>query len=310
METKPRLVVHGGAGVILRERLTPGQEAEVRRALRAAVEAGLAPLERGGSALDAVEAAVRSLEDCPLFNAGRGSVFTAEGRNEMDAAIVDGATLAMGAVAAVRRVRNPVALARLVMERSPHVLLSGEGAEAFAADCGVGFEEPAYFRTDRRWRELQEALAKRGAPPAGSLGTVGAVALDGRGHLAAATSTGGMTAKRYGRIGDSPVPGAGTYARDGLCAVSTTGHGEFFLRTVAAHELAALMRYRRLPLAAAARAVLGQIKALGGSGGLIALDARGSIAMPFTTPGMYRAWSGPAGHIRTAIFGRSAEPRP
>ena len=310
METKPRLAVHGGAGVILRERLTPEQEAEVRRALRAAVEAGRAPLERGGSALDAVQAAVQSLEDCPLFNAGRGSVFTAEGRNEMDAAVVDGATLAMGAVAAVRRIRNPVALARLVMERSPHVLLSGEGAEAFAAACGVSFEEAAYFHTDRRWRELQEALAREASKPPAALGTVGAVALDGRGHLAAATSTGGMTAKRYGRIGDSPVPGAGTYARDGLCAVSTTGHGEFFMRTVAAHELAALMRYRRLPLAAAARAVLGQIKALGGSGGLIALDARGSVAMPFTTPGMYRGWTGPGGRIRTAIFGRRAEPGP
>ncbi|MGA9750155.1 MAG: isoaspartyl peptidase/L-asparaginase [Acidobacteriota bacterium] len=310
MEIKPRLVVHGGAGVILRERLTREQEAEVRRALRSAVEAGRAPLERGGSALDAVQAAVQSLEDCPLFNAGRGSVFTAEGRNEMDAAIVDGASLAMGAVAAVRRIRNPVALARLVMERSPHVLLSGDGAEAFAAACGVGFEEPAYFHTDRRWRELQETLAKEGVKPPAARGTVGAVALDAMGHLAAATSTGGMTAKRYGRIGDSPVPGAGTYARDGLCAVSTTGHGEFFLRTVAAHELAALMRYRRLPLAAAARAVLRQIKALGGSGGLIALDALGSIAMPFTTPGMYRGWTGPAGRIRTAIFGRRAEGRP
>ena len=310
METKPRLVVHGGAGVILRERLTPEQASELRLALRSAVEAGRAPLERGGSALDAVQAAVQSLEDCPLFNAGRGSVFTAEGRNEMDAAIVDGATLAMGAVAAVRRIRNPVALARLVMERSPHVLLSGEGAEAFAASCGMSFEEPAYFHTDRRWRELQEALARQAAAPPPALGTVGAVALDGRGHLAAATSTGGMTAKRYGRIGDSPVPGAGTYARDGLCAVSTTGHGEFFLRTVAAHEVAALVRHRRLPLAAAARAVLRQVSALGGSGGLIAVDAKGTIAMPFTTPGMYRAWSDRSGRIRTAIFGAAAERRP
>ena len=310
MEKRPRLVVHGGAGVILRERLTAEQEAEVRRALRAAAGAGWKLLRNGGPALDAVQAAVQSLEDCPLFNAGRGSVFTAEGRNEMDAAVVDGATLAMGAVAAVRRIRNPVALARLVMERSPHVLLSGEGAEAFAAACSMGFEEPAYFHTDRRWRELQETLARQAAAPPPALGTVGAVALDAKGHLAAATSTGGMTAKRYGRIGDSPVPGAGTYARDGLCAVSTTGHGEFFLRTVAAHEVAALVRHRKLPLAAAARAVLREVRALGGSGGLIAVDAKGTIAMPFTTPGMYRAWSDRSGRIRTAIFTTAAERGP
>lgn len=318
LETRPfALAVHGGAGVIRRGEISAEKEAAVRKGLEAAVLRGKEILERGGSALDAVEAAVRILEDAPEFNAGRGAVFTAEATHEMDAAVMEGETLRAGAVAGVRRVKNPVALARLVMERSPHVLLAGVGADRFAQEVGLELAPPSYFHTEERWRDLQKARARAGekvpaAPPLSPEphGTVGAVALDLHGHLAAATSTGGMTNKRPGRIGDSPVIGAGTYADDRTCAVSCTGWGEFFLRTVAAHDLSARMAYAGKTLDQAAGEVLSRIAEMGGDGGLIAVDRRGNLCLKFTTEGMYRAWLGPGGRVEVRIYGEEAPPPP
>ncbi|MCW5579140.1 MAG: isoaspartyl peptidase/L-asparaginase [Dokdonella sp.] len=303
----PVLVIHGGAGV-LRADLTPETEALVRADLEAALAAGYGVLKDGGSSLDAVGKAIVVLEDSPRFNAGKGAVFTHDGRNELDAAIMDGATLRAGAIAGVHRIKNPVLLARAVMDKSPHVLMVGDGAEAFAQ--GVGFElvDPGYFRTERRWRQLQEVLGKEAAGQQSSLGrmvhygTVGAVALDRAGHLAAATSTGGMTNKRYGRVGDSPIIGAGTYA-NAHCAVSGTGWGEYYIRSVAAHEICARVAWGKQSLAKAADAVIMQvIPKLGGDGGAIALDAQGNIAMPFNTDGMYRGWVGKDGKPHVAIL--------
>jgi len=293
----PLLLVHGGAGVIRRD-MDAATEGAVRAALAEALRVGHASLAADGSALDAVTAAVMALEDAPYFNAGHGAVFTHEGINELDAAIMDGATLRAGAVAGVRRVRNPVLLARAVMEHSPHVMLSGEGAEAFARKQGIAEVEPDYFRTERRWRELQAAhhQANRNEH-VDHFGTVGAVALDAQGRLAAATSTGGMTDKRWGRIGDSPVIGAGTYA-NAACAMSGTGWGEFYIRTAAAHAVCMRVAAMQQAVDEAAEAVInGEIPALGGSGGAIVLGADGAFAMPFNTDGMFR------GHI-----GNDAEP--
>ncbi len=313
-----RLAIHGGAGTIRRDRLTPELEAAYREALADALRAGHAVLAAGGRAVDAVEAAVVSMEDCPLFNAGRGANFTAEGANELDAAIMDGRGRAAGAVAGVRRVRNPVRAARLVMERSGHVLLAGAGADAFAAAHGLEPVDPAYFRTERRWRALQRALAagergalsedirhpeaeERGGPD--GLGTVGAVAVDAAGGLAAATSTGGLTAKRWGRVGDSPLVGAGTWADDATCAVSCTGVGEVFIRAVAAYDIAARMAYRGETLAEAAEhVVMKTLVALGGRGGAVAVDRSGAVAMPFNSEGMYRGVIGPEGTPEVAIY--------
>ncbi|MGC8764210.1 MAG: isoaspartyl peptidase/L-asparaginase family protein [Acidobacteriota bacterium] len=316
VEAKPyALAIHGGAGVIRRGALSPEKEAAVRKALEAAVLRGKEILERGGSSLDAVEAAVRLLEDAPEFNAGRGAVFTSEGSHEMDAAIMEGATLRAGAVTGVRRVKNPVSLARWVMEHSPHVFLSGPGADLFAREAGLEVVPPSYFHTDERWQDLQKAKARAGEPvPQGPPqspephGTVGAVALDLHGHLAAATSTGGMTNKRPGRIGDSPVIGAGTYADDRTCAVSCTGWGEFFLRAVAAHDVAARMAYGNRSLDRAAQEVLARIAELGGDGGLIAVDGRGNLCLRFTTEGMYRAWLAPGGKVEVRIYGDEEPP--
>ncbi len=286
------LVIHGGAGTIRREEMSAAREAEHRVALDAALAAGGAVLAQGGNALDAVEQAVRALEDCPLFNAGRGATFTAAGTIEMDAALMDGATLQAGAVAAVRRIRNPIAAARAVMERTPHVLLIGPAADDFAEAEGLALAPPEYFRTEHRWQQLQAALATRRVAldhdlPA-RMGTVGAVARDRDGRLAAATSTGGMTNKRAGRVGDSPLIGAGTWA-DAAVAVSCTGVGEAFIRCAAAHELSALMRHRGLPVRQAAAEVAEVlVPANGGSGGLIAVDAAGKPAIAFGTAGMYR----------------------
>lgn len=286
------LVIHGGAGTIRREEMSAAREAEHRVALEAALAAGGAVLAQGGNALDAVEQAVRALEDCPLFNAGRGATFTAAGTIEMDAALMDGATLQAGAVAAVRRIRNPIAAARAVMERTPHVLLIGPAADDFAEAEGLALAPPEYFRTEHRWQQLQAALATRRVAldhdlPA-RMGTVGAVARDRDGRLAAATSTGGMTNKRAGRVGDSPLIGAGTWA-DAAVAVSCTGVGEAFIRCAAAHELSALMRHRGLPVRQAAAEVAEiLVPANGGSGGLIAVDAAGEPAIAFGTAGMYR----------------------
>jgi len=293
----PMLLVHGGAGVIRRE-MDSDTEHGVRAALAEALRCGHASLAAGGSALDAVTAAVAVLEDAPHFNAGHGAVFTHDGINELDAAIMDGTTLRAGAVAGVRHVRNPVMLARAVMEHSPHVVLAGAGAEAFAREQNVVLVDPGYFRTERRWRELQVARHRATRnEPVDHFGTVGAVALDAQGRLAAATSTGGMTDKRWGRIGDSPVIGAGTYA-NAACAMSGTGWGEFYIRTAAAHAVCMRVAAMHQSVQEAVEAVVNQeIPALGGSGGAIVLGADGTFAMPFNTDGMFR------GHI-----GNDAEP--
>ncbi|HEU5170461.1 MAG TPA: isoaspartyl peptidase/L-asparaginase [Gemmatimonadales bacterium] len=290
------LVVHGGAGTIRREDMTPALDSAYRDALRGALERGYGLLERGGTSLDAVEAVIVMLEDSPLFNAGRGAVFTSAGTVELDAAIMDGATGAAGAVAGVRHVKNPVALARMVMARSPHVMLAGEGAEAFAKEQGVRLVPQKYFFTQRRWDALQAAKQAR------QRGTVGAVALDRQGRLAAATSTGGTTNKRPGRIGDTPVIGAGTYADSG-CAVSGTGHGEYFIRNVVAHDICARLRYKGETLARAAESVVME-KLVGqrGEGGVIAIDGAGNVATPFNTDGMYRGWVSPSGPVVVKIY--------
>ncbi len=307
-ETQPVLVIHGGAGVV-RSEMTAKIEADVRAALLKAVTKGYAELKSGKPALDAVTAAITVLEDDPNFNAGKGAVFTHDGHNELDSAIMDGNTLKAGAVAGVRTVRNPILLARSVMEKSEHVMMAGRGAEEFAKSHGITLVEPAYFRTENRWQQLQKALAEDKAglahadiETAKHFGTVGAVALDKSGHLAAGTSTGGMTNKRFGRIGDSPVIGAGTYA-DANCAVSGTGWGEFYLRTVAAHSICMRVGLLKQPLAEAAEQVINKdIPKLGGDGGAIALGSDGSMAMPFNTDGMFRAWIGADGVAHVAVY--------
>jgi beta-aspartyl-peptidase (threonine type) len=285
------IVIHGGAGALAPGRYTSEQEAEYKAKLTEALNAGYAVLEAGGSSLDAVEAAIVVMEDSPLFNAGRGAVFTRAGKNELDASIMDGKTRAAGAVAGITRVKNPIRLARAVMEKSQHVMLAGEGAEEFAREQGLQIVSRDYFRTERRLKELKEELEKekKGA----SLreykwGTVGAVALDRNGNLAAGTSTGGRTAKRYGRVGDSPIIGAGTYA-DERCAVSGTGWGEFFIRLTIARDICAQVEYAGVSVADAADdVVMKRLPALGGDGGVIALDAKGNYSMPFNTKGMFR----------------------
>ena len=302
----PVLVIHGGAGVIARD-VTPEREKAVRAALQRALESGYAQLKAGKPALDAVTAAITILEDDPLFNAGKGAVFNHDGKNELDAAIMDGATLRAGSIANVHRVKNPILLARAVMEQSPHVMMVGDGAEQFAKSVGIELVAPGYFHTDERWRQLQSALKeereKTAAPAkAPHHGTVGAVALDTQGHLAAGTSTGGMTNKRYGRVGDSPIIGAGTYA-NAKCAISATGWGEYYIRANAAHDICARVEYGGKPLAQAAKeVVMDVIPKLGGDGGVIALDADGNFAMPFNTEGMYRGWVDKNGKIHIAIF--------
>lgn len=302
----PVLVIHGGAGTILREAISPELERRYLEALTSILEEGQRQLAQGAAALEVVTAAVVAFEDCPLFNAGRGAVYTEAGTHEMDAAVMDGRDRRAGAVACVRTLKNPVLGARLVMERSGHVLLAGEGAETFARQNGLELAEPAYFDTPERYAQLEKARAagasaldhdasawqwRKAAPidPDTKLGTVGAVARDAAGELAAATSTGGMTNKRVGRVGDSPMIGAGCYADSRVVAVSTTGTGESFMRLVAAYDIAALMEYRGLSLQDAAEEVVTKkLPALGGRGGLIAVDHHGEVAMPFNTEGMYR----------------------
>ena len=309
-ETRWSLVIHGGAGSIERNRLTPEQDAGVRAALALALERGGAILSAGGAALDAVAAAVQVLEDDPHFNAGRGAAFSRDGEIELDAAIMDGRTRAAGAVAGLTATRSPVALARRVMEASPHVLLSGRGAEAFARDQGLEAVDPAWFATPERRRQLDELLARaQDAQDADAFdidmkyGTVGAVACDAAGHLAAATSTGGVTGKRWGRIGDSPLIGAGTFADDRACAVSCTGSGEFFIRVGVAHEIAARIRLADDTPQAAAAAVMAEVQALGGTGGVILVAPDGEALWHFTTPGMYRARATAAGLHEVAVYG-------
>ncbi|MEN1957018.1 isoaspartyl peptidase/L-asparaginase family protein [Luteimonas changyuni] len=310
----PVLAIHGGAGVV-RAGLSAADQAAARAGLERALLAGHAKLQDGAPALDAVTAAITVLEDDPAFNAGHGAVFTHEGRNELDASLMEGRNGNAGAVAGVQRVRNPILLARAVMEHSPHVMMAGSGAEEFAAGQGIELVDPGYFRTKRRWEQLQSALRKDAAEGAEAgadlrdgthglkyFGTVGAVALDNAGHLAAGTSTGGMTNKRWGRVGDAPIIGAGTWA-DARCAVSGTGWGEFYIRTAAAHEVCARVRHLGESIAAAGEAVInGEVVAAGGNGGAIALDAAGNVAFPFNTEGMYRGWIGADGVPHVAVF--------
>lgn len=298
---KAVIAIHGGAGAITRAQLSVEKEQQFIQALSEIVESGQAILEKGGSALDAVTQAVRLLEECPLFNAGTGSVFTHEGTHELDACVMDGNTLEAGAVAGVSRIRNPVLAARQVLEHSPHLLLIGEGAEKFAQSRGLEPVSPETFSTPERWEQLQRALAvnqtvldhngNEPLDPDTKLGTVGAVALDKFGNLAAATSTGGMTNKMPGRVGDSPIVGAGCYANNANVAVSCTGTGEVFMQTLAAYDIAALMEYGGLSLhQATQRVVMEKLPALNGSGGVIAIDNQGNVALPFNSEGMYRGY--------------------
>lgn len=313
------LVIHGGAGTILKKNMTDQKEAAYKAGLEEALKTGYKALQAGKSSLDAVEATIRVLEDNPLFNAGKGAVFTHDGRNEMDAAIMNGKTLEAGSVAGVSTIRNPISAARAVMEKSEHVMMAGRGAEQFAKEAGLEIVDPSYFRTQERWEGLQRALKEdsikskldHSYQPAGKLGienrdnkfgTVGAVALDKAGNLAAGTSTGGMTNKKYGRIGDAPIIGAGTYANNNTVAVSCTGWGEFFIRSVVAYDLSALMAYKGLTVQDAGKAVIEKVGTLGGNGGLIALDKNGNAALPFNTEGMYRGMVTADGKITIEIY--------
>ncbi|MFD0848766.1 isoaspartyl peptidase/L-asparaginase [Sphingosinicella xenopeptidilytica] len=303
------LAIHGGAGVIDRGALTPEKDKAYRAGLDAALQAGGAILGKGGTALDAVAATVRVLEDNPLFNAGRGAVFTAEGRNELDASIMDGRTLKAGAVAGVTRTRHPIDLARAVMERTPHVMLAGPGADRFSAEQGLEQVDPSWFRTEERWQQFQAWKGRQQAAaldPTHLFGTVGAVALDVEGNLAAATSTGGMTGKRWGRVGDSPIVGAGTYARNGQCAVSATGSGEYFIRESAARQVCDRVAWRGESLSDAANATITAVGAIGGDGGLIAMGADGRPAFAINDLGMYRGRMAAGGSAETAIYADEA----
>jgi beta-aspartyl-peptidase (threonine type) len=324
---KIALAIHGGAGTILRREMTEELERDYRRGLNFALKVGWEILQSGGIALDAVEATVVELENFPLFNAGKGSVFTHEAKNEMDACLMNGATLRAGAVAFVKNVKNPIRLARLVMERTPHVLLAGRGADEFAREMQVEFEDDQYFFTEFRYQQLLKAreagiiqldhtpdepelVEEVVADPKFKfpetvekpIGTVGAVACDSKGNVAAATSTGGMTNKKFGRVGDTPLVGAGTYADNKTCAVSCTGHGEYFMLGVTAFDVAARMKYNNLSLEDAARETIGHLTEIGGEGGLIAVDSKGNVTLPFNSEGMYRGFITSEGEIVTEIY--------
>jgi beta-aspartyl-peptidase (threonine type) len=315
------LVIHGGAGTITRQNMTPEKEKAYREVLNQALQTGYAILKKGGTSLDAVEATVRVMEDSPLFNAGKGAVFTHEGKNEMDAAIMDGKNLMAGSIASVTTIRNPISTARKVMEKSEHVMMIGSGAEAFAKKQGMEIVDPSYFYTDARWKALQNAQKEEKTSldhtgdTTGALiddkifiegkkfGTVGCVALDKFGNLAAATSTGGMTNKRYGRVGDAPIIGAGTYANNATCAISATGHGEFFIRAVVGYDISALMEYKGYSVKKAAdEVVMKKLVQRGGEGGVIALDRKGNFAMPFNSEGMYRGYIKADGSSEVLIY--------
>lgn len=320
------IVLHGGAGVIERSSMTLEREAEYRAGLKRAIEAGAQVLDKGGSSMDAVETAIRILEDDPNFNAGKGAVFAADGTNQLDAAIMDGATLRAGAVADVTRTRHPISLARAVMEKSPHVLLVGKGADQFSKYAGLQQVDPSYFFTERRWESLVKQLQKEGlpipprpasapppptqplaeveAPDVHKYGTVGVVALDRAGNIAAGTSTGGTQAKRWGRVGDSPLIGAGTYASNQSCAVSATGTGEYFIRLTVARTVCAQVQYKGIKLQAAADEVIHhELVALHGDGGVIAITPDGQMAWSFNTPGMFRARLAEGGKLQIGIYG-------
>ncbi|MDX1913199.1 MAG: isoaspartyl peptidase/L-asparaginase [Saprospiraceae bacterium] len=310
------IAIHGGAGALSRKEMTPEKETAYHAALDSALSIGETILQNGGSALDAVEKTVSYLEDCPLFNAGRGAVFTHDGKNELDASIMDGATQKAGAVGGITTIRNPIQLARTVMDKSPHVMLTGRGAEEFALENGFEKVDPKWFYTPERWEYLQQVLKeeaeKAGGKPINQIhgkenpdkkfGTVGCVALDRQGNLAAGTSTGGMTNKRWNRLGDSPVIGAGTYASNDACAVSCTGHGEYFIRYAVAHDVWARMIYGGATLEEATGEIIHKkLLEKGGEGGLIAVDKNGNISQPFNSEGMYRGYAKP-GERKTAIY--------
>jgi beta-aspartyl-peptidase (threonine type) len=312
-----KIVIHGGAGTILKVNMPPAVEREYREKLTEALMTGYDILRKGGTSLDAVESTINVMEDSPLFNAGKGAVFTHEGTNELDASIMDGRTLMAGAVAGVKHIKNPISLARLVMEKSPHVLMAGAGAEAFALEQGMDTVPQSYFYTERRWNQLQKILdearrkdsvggLKRQSPEVDTNetkhGTVGCLALDQYGNLAAGTSTGGLTNKRFGRIGDSPIIGAGNYANNQTCAVSGTGDGEYFIRLDIAHDISAMMEYEHLSVQDAASAAIEKLTKLGGTGGVIALDRNGNFAMLFNTSGMYRAYIDDSGKPVVLIY--------
>lgn len=314
-------VIHGGAGTITKQNMTPELEASYQAKLKEALLAGYQILKDGGRGLDAIEAAIRLMEDSPLFNAGKGAVLTSVGTVELDSAIMDGSTLKAGSVASLKHIKNPISLARLVMEKSPHVMMVSSGAEDFAKQMGIEMMPNEYFLTERRQKELQkkredeQKKKKQGHSSKESLseddpfalehhkyGTVGAVVLDKAGNLAAGTSTGGISNKKFGRVGDSPIIGAGTYANNRTCAISCTGDGEYFIRSVVAHDISALMEYRGLSLKEAAQMVLDKVQKIGGQGGLIAIDHSGQIAMPFNTSGMYRGTIGTDGKPLVLIY--------
>ena len=329
----PRLgfIIHGGAGVIKKGTLTPEKEAEYRKKLEEAVLAGYKALQDGKTSLDAVEIAIRILEDSPLFNAGKGAVFTAEGKNELDASIMDGKTLAAGAVAGLHHIKNPISLARLVMEKSPHVMMVGDGAEKFAKEMNIEFVPEKYFFTQQRWDSLQQIIKEEKEKskklksqnleakpltreeyyaemtesqklPENKFGTVGAAALDKDGNLAAGTSTGGMTNKKYGRVGDAPIIGAGTYANNNTCAISATGWGEYFIRLGVARDISAMMEYRALPVQQALDLEIKKVGNLGGDGGVIAIDKFGNMGISFNSDGMYRAYINSEGKPVVQIY--------
>lgn len=306
------IVVHGGtADKDDRQEMTPQLEKEYRRGLEAAAKAGYEKLKKHSSGLDAVETAVRVLEDDPMFNAGKGAVFSHDGKNELDAGIMDGKTMKAGAVASVTVIKNPISAARTVMEKTRHVLLVSKGAEQFAKEAGLDIVDPSYFYTEKRWQDLQNALKKEKADKSGSFvyprqthwGTVGAVALDDRGNLAAGTSTGGLTNKRFDRVGDSPIIGAGTYADNEGAAISCTGVGEYFIRFVAAHEVDALVKYKGFAIQQAADTVInGRLKSAGGEGAMIGLDPKGNLAISSNSEGIFHAWVTEDGSVHSGIF--------
>jgi len=296
-------VMHGGAGTITRQSMTPDREKQYRETMEQALRTGQAILMKGGPSLDAVEASIRILEDSPLFNAGKGAVFTHEGRNELDSAIMDGKTMKAGAVAGVTIVKNPISAARAVMEKTNRVLLIGKGAELFATQAGLEIVDPSYFWTERRWKELQRDMMKEQQKAPDHKGTVGAVALDQAGNLAAGTSTGGVSNKQFGRVGDSPIIGAGTYAANDSVAVSCTGTGEYFIRWTVAYDIAALVKYKGMTVEQAGNEVIHKkLEPVKGDGGAIVLDRNGNFAFPFNTEGMYRGWIGDDGVAHVLIY--------
>lgn len=319
LQPKYVMVIHGGAGTILKKNMSPEKEAAYTAVLTKALQTGYDALNAGKTSMDAVEATIHIMEDSPLFNAGKGAVFTHEGKNEMDAAMMDGKTLMAGAVAGVTNIKNPISAARAVMEKSEHVMMVGPGAEAFAKQAGLEIVDPKYFYTKERWDGLQKAIQQDSMKavldhdsrktmklgtinPDYKFGTVGAVALDQAGNLAAGTSTGGMTNKKYGRVGDAPIIGAGTYANNETAGISCTGWGEFYIRNVVAYDISAMMEYKKMSVAAAAKAALAKVAKMGGDGGLIALDREGNVTMPFNTKGMYRGTVTAEGKIEVLIY--------